>query len=367
MTPSAAATVSKADSSSGPANPLSIASMIARPSGRRYDEGGRDRLADRVNSASTAAVDPPASTGWTRVRADRADHHEGCHCSGPFDCPLAWVPDAFGLGDAAATRAHVSARREPIWAVDLELLAQTGITSSPSSRAAQHGPKAARHGTGRAGADITGIGTEVQGPVRSRPVDEPTVSGVWAVNSSAMARAPRPAHGRSRAGTPLPRPDCDGAETPDHTRPTIAWSARPARSARTARGTASHPLRVRCGQKMLVREEPSPWYADNSAISVCADRTVPHERGTPSSGRAASVNPSTAGPEPALQSTTGSRHRRRSSGIALHRQRNRRRDVLPNHGYTGPVLPRRASAPPARPDRCCSTAKSSAILTGRWS
>jgi hypothetical protein len=37
---------------------------------------------------------------------------------------------------------------------------------------------------------------------------------------------------------------------------------------------------------------------------------------------------------------------------------------LPNHGYTGPVLPRpsiRSTRPSAR---CCSIAKSSAIFTG---
>ena len=36
----------------------------------------------------------------------------------------------------------------------------------------------------------------------------------------------------------------------------------------------------------------------------------------------------------------------------------------PNHGYTGPVLPRPSIRSTRPRDRCCSTLKSSAIFTG---
>ena len=39
---------------------------------------------------------------------------------------------------------------------------------------------------------------------------------------------------------------------------------------------------------------------------------------------------------------------------------------LPNHGYTGPVLPRPSMRSTRPPDTCWSIAKSSAIFTGSF-
>ena len=86
------------------------------------------------------------------------------------------------------------------------------------------------------------------------------------------------------------------------------------------------------GQKMWLAKNPSPWNAASSAISGVRIEPCQTNGGTPSSGRGARVKPCSGVRNFPSQSTTSSRHSRRSRPYFSTVSGTASRMSSPNHG-----------------------------------